>query len=426
MHILFLTHYFPPEVNAPAARTFEHCRRWVRAGHRVTVITCAPNCPAGVVFDGYRNCWRSEEVMEGIRVIRVWSWLAANKGFTARILNYLSYMLCAVLAAVRLRGIDMLVATSPQFFCGWAGVLCRWLRRWPLVLEIRDLWPESIVTVGAMRTSPVIRLLEWFERRLYAAADRIVTVGDGYRNGLLARGVPAEKIDVVPNGVDLEQFAPRPPSVELRRCWQGEGRFVCAYVGTIGMAHGLEVVLDAADRLRAQGRDEIVFWLVGDGAQRERLQREANARGLTNVVFTGLLPKERIPEVLASCDACLVHLKGTELFGTVIPSKLFELMAMQVPIIQGVCGQAQQSVQEAGAGLPMVPDDGGSLLAALDQIAATREEFTRGRAFVAQWYNRDRLAEAMLGVLEQVAGIEEQREFSMGRIIRPGVSRSAR
>ncbi|MDZ4689439.1 MAG: glycosyltransferase, partial [Planctomycetaceae bacterium] len=173
MHILFLTHYFPPEVNAPASRTFEHCARWVKAGHQVTVVTCAPNCPTGVVFDGYRNAWRSEEEQAGIRVIRVWSYLAANKGFFSRIVNFVSYMLTAVWCAIRLRKVDVVVATSPQFFCGWAGVLCHWLRRWPFVLEIRDIWPESIIAVGAMRRSWAMRFLEWLELRMYAAADYI-------------------------------------------------------------------------------------------------------------------------------------------------------------------------------------------------------------------------------------------------------------
>jgi colanic acid biosynthesis glycosyl transferase WcaI len=243
MHILFLSHYFPPEVNAPATRTFEHARRWVERGHQVTVITCAPNCPTGVVFDGYRNSWRSEETVDGIRVIRVWSYLSANKGFLKRSLNFLSYMATAVWCALWLKHVDLVVATSPQFFCGWAGVWCHWLRGWPFVLEIRDLWPESIVTVGAMQRSRLMAVLEWLERRMYAAADHIVTVGNGYREQLLARNVPAEKISVIPNGVDVRRFQPRRPSAELRRRWNGNNKFVCGYIGTVGMAHGLEVVL---------------------------------------------------------------------------------------------------------------------------------------------------------------------------------------
>jgi len=399
MHILFLSHYFPPEVNAPATRTFEHCRRWVRAGHRVTVITCAPNCPTGRVFAGYKNGWRREEWVQGIRVVRVWTYLAANKGFSKRILNYLSYMLRATLAGSAAPRFDLVVATSPQFFCGWAGALVSWIRRRPFVLEVRDIWPDSIVAVDAMRKNWLIRLLERLEARLYRAAGHIVTVGEDYRRNLLGKGVPAEKIAVVANGVDFDSFSrPQRPS-SIREELNSVGKFVCAYVGTVGMAHGLEVVLQAAEQARAAGREDLMFWIVGDGARREELQSEAQRRGLANVVFTGLLAKERMPEVISACDAGLVHLKGNELFTTVLPSKIFEFMALEVPIIIGVRGQAQEIVLESGAGLAMVPDDAGSLLSAIAQIQAQgRAAFCR-REYALAHYDRDRLAEKMLQVL---------------------------
>lgn len=399
MHILFLTHYFPPEVNAPATRTFEHASRWVSQGHQVTVITCAPNCPAGVVFDGYRNAWRTEETVNGIQVIRVWSYLSANKGFAKRSLNFLSYMLTAVWCAIRLKRVDLVVATSPQFFCGWAGVLTHWLRGWPFVLEIRDIWPESIVTVGAMKRSPVMKLLEWLERLMYAAADHIVTVGNGYRDQLLARNVPVEKISVIPNGVDVARFQPQPPSDELRRRWDGEHKFVCAYIGTVGMAHGLEVVVKAAEQLRHSGRDDVQFWIVGDGAERAKLEAQAREKELASITFTGMIAKDQIDEVIASCDACLVHLRGTELFGTVIPSKVFETMALNIPIIMGVRGQAQDIVLQGHGGVPMTPDDPASLLECIDAIRTDRSQFTRGRGYVAKHYDRITLADQMLGTL---------------------------
>lgn len=403
MHIVFLTHYFPPEVNAPASRTFEHCRRWVEAGHQVTVVTCAPNCPTGIVFDGYRNAWRSEEIQAGIRVIRVWSYLSANKGFLGRILNFVSYMLTATWAALWLKKVDVLVATSPQFFCGWAGVLCHWLRGWPFVLEIRDIWPESIVAVGAMKKSMTIRVLEWLELRMYAAADFIVTVGNGYREQLLERKVPAEKIAVIPNGVELDKFRPRASDDELRAQWNGANKFVCAYIGTIGMAHGLEVVLKAAEQLQVAGRDDVQFWIVGDGAERSTLEARALGQKLTNITFTGMIAKNQVDAVLASCDACLVHLRGTELFGTVIPSKVFETMAMNVPIIMGVRGQAQDIVMAGGSGVAMTPDDPQSLIDGINTIAAKPERYRHGRGHVAQHFDRGVLAARMLMVLEAVA-----------------------
>ncbi len=407
MQILFLTHYFLPEVNAPATRTFEHARRWVEQGHQVTIVTCAPNCPTGVVFPGYCNAWRTEESIQGIRVIRVWSYLTANKGFFKRTLNFLSYMLTAVWCAVRLRNIDLVVATSPQFFCGWAGVLCHWIRGWPFVLEIRDIWPESIVTVGAMKRSRLMAFLEWLERRMYAAADHIVTVGDGYKEQLLTRNVPPEKISVVPNGVDISRVRPRPANPELRRRWQADGKFVCAYVGTVGMAHGLDVVLEAAEKLRQSGRDDVQFWIVGDGAERARLEQTAKDRNLTSITFTGLVSKDQIDDVTASSDACLVHLRGTELFGTVIPSKVFETMALNIPIIMGVRGQAQEIVLNGRGGVAMIPDDADSLLACIDQVRSERSRFTQGRDYAARHYDRTVLADRMLEVLLQFGGVKD-------------------
>ena len=188
MHVLFFSHYFPPEGNAPASRTYENCRRWVAAGHRVTVITCVPNQPDGVAYAGYRNRLRQREQLDGIEVVRVWTYLAANRGTVRRVANYVSYMLSALLFSLFLPRPDIVVATSPQFFCGWAGVIAAHVRRVPLVLEIRDLWPDSIAAVAALRNQALLGFLEQLESWLYQAADHIVTVGEGYREELLRKG----------------------------------------------------------------------------------------------------------------------------------------------------------------------------------------------------------------------------------------------
>lgn len=409
MRILFLSHYFPPEVNAPAGRTYEHTVRWARAGHDVTVVTCVPNCPDGVVYPGYRNRLRRQvETMDGVRVVRVWTYLAPNAGTARRIVNYLSYMFSAFWAALTLPRPDVLIATSPQFFCGWAGVLVHWLRRVPFVLEIRDIWPESIETVGAIRFRPVLRMLQWMERVMYRAADHIVAVGEGYKNKILEKVNISGRISVITNGVDLQRFLPRPACPEIRSRWRGDEKFVCAYVGTIGMAHGLDVVLRAAEILRERGRNDIVFWMVGDGARREELERETQRCGLgQRVVFTGRLAKEDMPDVLAAADACLVHLKKTKLFETVIPSKIFEMMAMAKPIIMGVRGEARAIAHRAGAAVEMEPESAESLADVITRLADDPTLRTRlaasARGFVTEHYNRDRLAETFLRTLESIA-----------------------
>jgi len=396
MRITFLTHYFHPEGNAPARRVTELTRRWVAAGHDVTVVTGVPNVPDGVVYEGYRNRPLQRERREGVDVIRVWTYLAPNKGTARRILNYVTYMLTATCAGLFLRRPDVVIATSPQFFCGWAGVLVSRARRIPFVLEIRDLWPESIEAVGAMRNRRLLRLLEWLELRMYAAATRIVTVGEGYREKLVGKGVDPSRIDVIPNGVDLEAFLAGADGRKVRERYGLGDRFVCAYLGTIGMGCGLEVVLRAARKLRESGRDDVRFLLVGDGAVREELEARARAEELAEVVFTGRQPKGSMPEFLAAADACLVHLTRTDLFKTVLPSKIFEAAAMRRPIVLGVEGFAAELVAGAQAGICMQPENEAELLAAVDRLAAdpalARRLGDSGHDRIATRYSYDRLA----------------------------------
>jgi glycosyltransferase involved in cell wall biosynthesis len=409
MRILFLSHYFPPEVNAPAARTFEHCSRWVRAGHQVTVVTCNPNFPRGIVYSGFRNrLWPRVENIQGIEVVRIWTYLAANEGRVRRIASFLSYLCSAVMVSICLPRPDVVVATSPQFFCGWAGVFTSWLKWRPLLLEIRDIWPESIRAVGALRNGPLLKILERMERWMYRSATHIVAVGSGYLDNILGKVDKLGAISVITNGVDLRRFVLARPEERLRRSWNMQGKFVCTYVGSIGLAHGLDVVLEAAEILKTKGRRDIGFCLVGDGAERIRLQDRARERGLAEIVtFTGQLPSEEIPAVLATSDACLVHLRGCELFGTVIPSKIFETMAMQRPIIMGVRGEARDIVMEAHAGIAMEPDSALSLVEAVESLAdnpePTKELGKFARKFVAAYYDRDVLADRYLRLLESVA-----------------------
>ena len=411
MRILFFSHYFPPEGNAPASRTYEHCVRWVQAGHDVTVITCVPNVPNGIPYEGYRNRLRSQhEVIDGIRVIRVWTWLAANAGFALRILNYLSFLLFAFWQSWFVKRPDVVIATSPQFFCGWAGVLTRWFRRVPFVLEIRDIWPESITAVGAMKRGLVIRFLEFLERRMYLAADHIVTVGIGYRDQIVAKVPVQGRISTIYNGVDGVQFAPALPDESLRKSWGMDGRFVCSYVGTIGMAHQLETVIEAAAQLKQQNRNDIGFVLVGDGARREFLEQLNDREQTSDLVhFTGRIPKADIPRVLATSDALLVHLRKSDLFTTVIPSKIFEAMAMERPIVMGVAGESCEIVLRAEAGLAMTPGNPHELLNACQQLQNDTKLLQslrkNGRRFVLSEFNRDQLAADYLDVLAQVSKV---------------------
>ena len=408
MHILFLSHYFVPENNAPAARVHGMAREWVRLGHRVTVLTGAPNVPAGVVFEGYRNRLYQEEWIEGIRTARVWTYLAANRGRVRRGLNFLSYMAAAGAAGSALRPrADVVIATSPQFFAGWAGVPVSRAHGAPLVLEIRDIWPASITAVGALKEGRVVRALEGLERALYDAADHIVAVGEGYRQNMMRKGVATAKIDVVTNGVDAELFTPRPGDAALRaRLGFAPHTFVVTFAGTIGMASGLDVALGAARRLKEQGRDDVAFLLIGDGAVRADLEEQARAQSLGNVVFTGLVPRAELPDYLASSDACLVHFRKQELFSTILPSKFFEDAAMEKPILLGFEGDARALLTKADCGLAFEPDNDAELAAAVVALADDRAACARlganGRRYVLEHFERRTLARDYLEILERV------------------------
>ncbi len=406
MKIMFLTHYYPPEVNAPASRTSEHCRAWAKLGHDVTVVTCAPNHPNGKVYPGFKNKLFQTDMVDGVRVIRLWTYMAANEGFLRRTLNYVSYLAAVTLAAPRLPKPDVVVSTSPQFFCGLAGLSVRILKRVPWVLEIRDLWPESIVTVGAMNKGLAVRSLEAVERFAYRAADFIVPVTDSFVPHIAERGGDARRMKVIKNGVDLALFQQDPAgAARIRKELGLEGKFIAAYVGTHGMAHGLDVILDAAESLRHDPR--ITFLLVGDGAERAGLLERRTARNLDNVLILGQRPKQDMPAIWTATDASLILLRRNDLFRKVIPSKMFEAMAMRRPIILGVEGESCDLLMQAGAGIPIPPQDADALTSAIVKLAndpACAASFAQsGETFVRANFDRADLASRYLDALATAA-----------------------
>jgi hypothetical protein len=403
VHVLFLTDNFPPEVNAPASRTFEHCREWVKAGHRVTVITCAPNFPKGKVFDGYRNKLWQRETMEGIEVVRVWSYITANEGFVRRILDYQSYMVSAIIASLFVRKVDVIVGTSPQFFTACAAYVASRLKFRPYIFELRDLWPETIKAVGAMKNARAIELLEKLELFLYRKSAKVISVTKSFKKNLISRGIDGSKIEIVTNGVDISQFTPRPKDEALTRQLGLEGKFVAGYIGTHGLCHGLETLVTAAERLRGTG---IVFLFLGDGARKQFLRDMAAEKKLDNVVFIDSVPKAEVPRYWSILDVSVIHLQKAELFTTVIPSKLFESMGMGLPVLHGVEGESADIVRDEHAGIPFEPENVDELVAALRRLKdnpAELEQFKASCLKGAQNYDRTNLALKMMRILESVA-----------------------
>jgi len=405
MRILLFTHYYPPEVNAPASRAHAHCRIWAELGHDVTVVTCAPNHPTGALYPGYRNRMFQTATEDGVRVIRIWTYLAANRGFARRTLSYLSYLVSATLALPFLPKTDIIVSTSPQFFCGLAGFAAKILMRKPWALEIRDIWPESIVTVGAIRQGLVTRALERLETMAYRGADLVAPVTDSFAPHIAERRGGPDGICVIKNGADLRLFVPHAPDPEFKRRLCGEARFVASYIGTHGMAHGLETILDAAELLRDDAR--ILFLLVGDGAERARIEAMRTERGLANVRVLGQKPKAEMPGIWAATDVGLILLRRQDAFLKVLPSKMFEAMAMSRPIILGVGGEARRLLEDARAGLAITPESAVELAAAVQRLANDPDLAARlgaqGRAHARAHFDREVLARRYLEILERTA-----------------------
>jgi len=410
--ILYVSQYFPPEMGAPSARASELAQHWARAGHDVSVLTGFPNHPTGVVLDEWRGRWRRlvyRENIGGVDVFRTWLWPLPNRKAHERMRNYASFCVSAALRGMAIPRPDVIIASSPQLLVGLSGWWIAFVRQVPLVFEVRDLWPESLTAVGVGDEDSLLHhALAAVAKFLYQRSDRIVVVTPAFKEHLMRRWrVPAEKIAVVENGVETDLFKPAPAAANnaSRRELAVEGKFLVCYIGTMGMAHGLGTLLDAAAQLQRRNSNA-QFLLVGEGAEKERIKTIAQSRGLTNVRFLDQQPREKIPAFISASDACLVLLKKTDVFKTVIPTKMLEFMSCARPVILGVDGQARQILEDAGAGLVIEPENSEALVTAINQLSSNREVGEvlgqKGREYILQHLSRGRTAEKYIDVLSSL------------------------
>ena len=349
MRILFFSDHFRPEPSAPAAHVYERSRLWAKEGHDVTVITSAPNFPEGRVFPGYRNSWRSIEWIEGVRVVRGKTYVAKNEGTFRRTLDYLSYIPSALLNAFREPRPDVVISTSPHLFCPTAGLVYTRLRGIPHVLEVRDLWPESLRGTTGMKEGLAFRGLLALERWLYSGSARIIAVTPGISSSIIGRGTDASKVALVLNGANLELFTPRPRDKQVELRYGLAGRFVVGYIGTVGLAHDLESAVRAFALLQ---HTRATLFIVGVGAAKGGLEALVKELGLKNVVFAPRVLKEDVPSHWSVCDLSLIHLRNAPVFQTAIPTKIFESMAMGLPILYaGPASPGAAIVVDRGAGV---------------------------------------------------------------------------
>ena len=396
-----MTDNFPPEVNAPATRTFEHCQEWIKKGHQITVITCVPNFPHGKVYAGYKNKLYQSKVVNGIKVIRVWSYMSSNSGFTKRVLDYFSFACMSFIVGIFQKH-DVIIATSPQFFTTWSGWALSKVRRKPWIFELRDLWPESIKTVGAIKQGRVIDFLERIELGLYKSCDKVVAVTDAFKNNLITRGIKKDKIEVVTNGSNMELFYPREADTHLLNSLDLMGKFVVGYIGTHGMAHSLDFIIRSIAKV---SDPSIHFLFIGDGAMKSTIVKLSKELQLQNVSFVDPVSKEEVPRYLSIIDISLAPLKKDDNFKTVIPSKIFESSAMQKPTLLGVQGQAQEILEKYGAGICFEPENEADFIEKLSILknASFYQKCQDGCEDLAADYDRKKLAAKMLDVIENIA-----------------------
>jgi colanic acid biosynthesis glycosyl transferase WcaI len=408
--ILYVSQYFPPEMGAPAARASELTRHWAEQGHDVTVLTGFPNHPTGRVPAEYCDEFRqlvTLEQIDGVNVVRTWLWPLPNRKAYERMLNYSSFFLSSAMTGMFLSRPDVVIASSPQLLVGLSGWWLAFCKRVPFVFEVRDLWPESLAAVGMGGDKSLMhRALAKIAGFLYRKSNHIVVVTAAFKDHLIKHWqTPPGKISVIENGVETSLFSPQNTNPALRRELGAEGKFVVSYIGTMGMAHGLESVIEAATRMQYT-TPEVLFLLLGEGAEKENILAMARSRNLTNLRFVGQQPRETIPHYIAASDACLVLLKKADLFKTVIPTKMLEFMSCARPVILGVEGQAKKIIEESQAGICIEPESADDLMRAVTRLASDpglRESLGRnGRHYIQRRFSRRSTAAAYLDVLESL------------------------
>jgi glycosyltransferase involved in cell wall biosynthesis len=342
----------------------------------------------------------------GVDVLRLWVWTSPEKTFKSRMRFYLSYMGMGALAGSLVRGrYDLVYATSPPLFVGPAGLAAALRRRIPFVFEVRDLWPESAVSLGELNSVKAIRAAEVLERFLYRQASRIVVVTDGIRRRLVERGLPAEKLALIPNGADTDLFRFDPEGRTRVRTTLGvEDKFVALYAGIHGLAQGMESLVEAARLLRR--REDIRLVFIGEGPKKALVAQLKEMFDLDNLMLLPEVPVEEMPAYLSAADCSIVPLKDDPVFHGALPSKMFEAWACSRPVVLSVAGEAVEALKRAGGGVIARPEDPVQIAASIEYLEAHRQEAERmglqGRQAVEARYSRREQARQLEEVLRNV------------------------
>jgi glycosyltransferase involved in cell wall biosynthesis len=408
MHLLLIHQAFVSPSEAGGTRHFELGQHILKAGHRFAIVASDVNYLSGSpLFD--RQSLITEQEVQGVRILRAYTYPSVHRGFVWRVVSFLSFMVSSIFAGLKAGPIDLVMGTSPPIFQAVSAWLVAMMRRRLFLLEIRDLWPEFAIDMGVLTNPFLIRLSRWLENFLYARADHILVNSPAYRDYVHEKGIPLEKISLIANGVDPSLFDPKSKGAEVRRELGLGGCFIVTYAGALGMANDIPTVLRAADRLREQRN--IRFLFVGDGKERPNLEKAACEMKLTNVVFAGSRSKTNIPMILAASDACLAILMDIPMFRTTYPNKVFDYMAAEKPTILAIDGVIREVVEAAGGGLFVPPGDDEALAAAVLRLALdpdqAREMGSAARAYVVRHFNRSIQAKEFVDLVSRLGTVRK-------------------
>jgi glycosyltransferase involved in cell wall biosynthesis len=399
MKALLIHQAFVSPKEAGGTRHFEFAQHLRKQGHDLTIVASSLSYLTGMRATNHSGLV-TKEMVDGVEVLRAYTLSCLHKSFFWRVISFLSFMCSSVVASFRAGTVDLVIGTSPPIFQAFSAWLVSFIRRRPLLLEIRDLWPEFAIDMGVLRSRFLIALARSLEKFLYARAAHIIVNSPAYRDYLIGKGVSESKISLIPNGVDPEMFKPESNGHAFRQELGLNGDFVVTYAGALGMANDISGILKAASEL-VQTK-QIKFLLVGDGKERAPLEQMAHELNLTNVRFTGARPKTEIAEILAASDACLATLLDIPMFRTTYPNKVFDYMAAGRPTILGIDGVIRKVIEDADGGIFVPPGNPKGLAAAVLTLHNNRDEAKRmglsARKFVVEHFDRRTHAMQFLSV----------------------------
>ena len=403
MKLIILTQYFPPEVGAPQNRLYEMAIRLQKKGVEIEVLTAMPNYPSMEIHEEYKGKWYVREEMNGMRIHRAWIWVGKSKSILPRLLNYFSFVFTSLwIGCFKLSKADYLLCESPPLFLGISAVLFKRTKKAKLIFNVADLWPESAEKLGLITNKTLLKITSRLEEYLYKSSALITGQAQGIVKNIQQR-FPSKTVYWLPNGVDLSFYNPDKTSTR----WREENGFapndfIILYAGIIGHAQALEIVLKSAALTKKQ--PAIKWILLGSGPEKEKLLAMQKEMNLTNVYFYPPVPKSTMPEILKAVDASLVPLRKIDLFLGIIPSKVFEAMAMKIPLLLGVDGESKELFIEQGkAGLAFIPEDAEDLVKNALHLYNNKEESLKfgenGRSYAEANFNRDTIAEKFYNFL---------------------------